>query len=83
MVSVIPCPIRMRTTSSSSNPTQMRKILSAGMRFERGIGNGSERKAAEITIANPQKKWEKREFVMGCLKAESFDVKDENFKAAK
>jgi hypothetical protein len=73
----------MRIMSSSNKPTHMRKMLRAGMRFERGIGKGRDRKAAEITIANPQKKWEKREFVMGCLKAESFDVKDENFKAAK
>jgi hypothetical protein len=54
METVMVCPHNIRTRSSSSNPTQIKKILRAGMRFEKGMGRGSERIAEERIIDNPQ-----------------------------
>ena len=63
---VIDSPVITKNKSSSSNPTQMRAILSAGTKFDMGPGKGRERKAAETTIAKPQIKWLALELVQGC-----------------
>ena len=53
------------------------------MKFDSGMGSGKDKKAEEMTIANPQIIWEGRDFVSGCLNIESFEVKVVNFNAAK
>ena len=57
-------------------------MLKAGIKFEKGIGRGSDRKAEDKIIANPQMIWEPLVLVSGCLKAEIFEVKALNFRAA-
>ena len=57
-------------------------MLSAGTKFEKGIGSGRERKAEERIMVRPQKMWEIRLFVIGCLNAEILDVKLLNLQAA-
>ena len=68
--------------SSSKRPRQIKKMLRAGMRFEKGIGRGSDKKADDRTIANPHKMCEPLVLVMGCLKADILDVKLLNLTAA-
>ena len=53
-VKVIPNPIKIKTRSSSKSPIQMMKILRAGIKFENGIGKGSDKKPADTTIDRPQ-----------------------------
>ena len=68
--------------SSSRSPTQMKKMLRAGMKLEKGMGSGSERKAEERTIERPQNMCDNLVLMIGCLKAEILVVKALNFKAA-
>ena len=72
---MIPIPVVIKIRSSSNNPTQIRKILSAGIRLEKGIGRGSDKKAAERIIANPHITLANRLCAKGCLKVEIREVK--------
>ncbi len=81
MVAVIPYPIMIRRISSSRSPTQIENMPKAGMKLEKGIGRGRERKAASKVIARPQRICEARELVTGCLIVASFEVILENLTA--
>lgn len=74
-VRVIPNPIIIKMMSSSRSPIQIKNMLNAGTRLENGIGRGSDKNAADNTIANPQSMWDALDAVIGCLKVEIFEVK--------
>ena len=62
---VIPSPIEMRMMSSSSNPIQISAMLSAGTKFDIGIGSGRERNADEKMMPSPHRTWDVLEFAQG------------------
>ena len=61
-------PIRVRRTSLSKRPMAIRKMLKAGIKFEKGMGRGSERMVAEKMTKIEQTMCEILVPIIGCFK---------------
>ena len=61
----IPKPIVIRNKSCSKRPMQIRAMLRAGTKLDKGMGSGKHRKAAARVIPVPQKIWPSLELLTG------------------